>query len=212
MECLFHCSTIISFPKLNLKASRCFVVNVKGLWYNEPAQLVEITRGEAVYLLHHCELGGVNPSTLKARNFSRDVLISDLILLLCCGPHCTNETVQSLWNVSLTYCKKNKVLKLLQTARHLSRITLFCAKYSLTVSPPFLGHSCSLRSQWRSLPPSSGRASQDRGRVRFQCDGRQGAELPYIHLSYHSRRCGWKTWWTKARGSAAVCQRCGRSN
>lgn len=74
------------------------------------------------------------------------------------------------------------------------------------------GHSCSLRSQRRSLPPTSGGATQDRGRAGLQCDGRQGAELPYLHLPHHPRRRGWEAGRPKARGSAPVRQWRGRSD
>lgn len=73
-----------------------------------------------------------------------------------------------------------------------------------------LGYGCSFRSQWRSLSPSSGGAAQDGRRAGLQRNGRQGAKFSYIHLSHHSWRRGWKTWWPKARRSAFVCQWCGR--
>lgn len=87
---------------------------------------------------------------------------------------------------------------------------VFFIKHHLASLPS--GYSCSLRSQRRSFPPEGGGAAQDRRRAGLQCDGRQGAKLPYLHLSHYPRRRGWEARWPKARGSAPVCQWCGKSN
>lgn len=84
---------------------------------------------------------------------------------------------------------------------------------TLTTLPPLPpGHSRSLRSQRRSLPPAGGGAAEDGGRARLQRDGRQRAELPHIHLPHHSRRRRGEARRPETRGPAPVCQRCGRCN